>query len=339
MKLEVNTNSKKYPIILERGVLNHVCDYYSFDGSKVLIITDEGVPSIYLRTLLKQIPNAKSLTLKQGEQTKSIESFSLVHQELLKLEFSRNDILIALGGGVIGDLTGFVASTYKRGIRFINIPTTSLSQIDSSVGGKTGINFNGVKNVDGTFYQPELVLIDFDTLKTLPSRHLFNGLVEALKMGLILSKDLYEIFKKDNYLDYLEEIITQSVILKKEIVEQDEKENNIRAILNFGHTLAHGFESYSYFEGIYHGEAVANGMLYMIEDESLRNEVRGIIHKMNIEILNDFSTLEIMKYIGNDKKVEGQGIKLVLVNKVGKGEIVKCSLEQLKNRIEGERDE
>jgi 3-dehydroquinate synthase len=119
MKLEVNTNSKKYPIILERGVLNHVCDYYSFDGSKVLIITDEGVPSLYLRTLLKQIPNAKSLTLKQGEQTKSIESFSIVHQELLKLEFSRNDVLIALGGGVIGDLTGFVASTYKRGIRFI----------------------------------------------------------------------------------------------------------------------------------------------------------------------------------------------------------------------------
>ena len=242
MILKVNTKSKDYQIVLERGLLEHINDYYFFNDSKVLIITDNGVPEYYLEMLMKQIPHAISLIVKQGEQAKSLENFILISQTLLNNNFSRKDILIALGGGVVGDLTGFVASTYKRSIRFINIPTTTLSQIDSSVGGKTAINFNGVKNVIGTFYQPEIVFIDFNTLNTLPKRHFYNGLVEALKIGLILSKELYDIFKKENYLDYLDEIIVQAIKLKINVVENDEHESHYRQILNFGHTLAHGFE-------------------------------------------------------------------------------------------------
>ena len=339
MILKVNTSSKTYPIVLERGLLEHVKDFFHFDDSKVFIITDDGVPSIYLETLKNQIPHAFSLVLKQGEHAKSFDNYVLINQELTKYNFSRKDILIALGGGVVGDLTGFVASTYKRGIRFVNIPTTTLSQIDSSVGGKTAINFNNVKNIIGSFYQPDIVLIDFNSLKTLPKRHLYNGLVEALKMGLILSKELYEIFKKDDYLDYLEEIITSSIKLKIDIVEKDEKENNLRQILNFGHTLAHGFESLFSLEKVLHGEAVANGMLYMIEDETIKEEVKSIIGKMGIEIIKDFCAQEMMKYISNDKKADAQGVNLVLVKEVGQANIVKMSLDQVKKRIVGEENE
>ena len=339
MKLEVKLETKTYDVVLERGLLNHVNDYYDFKNHKVLIVTDEGVPCKYLGLLLEQIENAYSITLPQGEGTKSIECFMKVQEELLKHNFGRSDIVVALGGGVVGDLSAFVASTFKRGIKFINIPTTSLSQIDSSVGGKTAINFMDTKNMIGTFYQPEIVLIDFDTLKTLTTRHLYNGLVEALKMGLILDEELYSYFKNGTYLDNIEKVIERAVERKIEVVEEDEKETYYRMILNFGHTLAHPFESINHLEGIYHGEAVANGMLYMIDEPNLKKEVYQIIKGMNIKLVKNYDLDEVFNYLVNDKKTSNDSINIVKVNKVGQGEITKVSLVSLKERIRGEEDE
>lgn len=336
MKLDVNLTSNNYHVILEKGLLSHINDYYNFENKKVLIVTDDGVPSSYSDLLLKQIDNSILLVLPQGEKTKSLEGFSKVHQVLLNNNFSRNDIIVALGGGVIGDLSAFCASTYKRGIKFINIPTTTLSQIDSSVGGKTAINFEGTKNIIGTFYQPEIVLIDFEVLQSLSKRHLYNGLVEALKMGLILDEKLYDIFKMENYLAHLEEIIARSIQRKIEVVQADEKESYYRMILNFGHTLAHAFESIYSLEGIYHGEAVANGMLYMIDNDNLKEEVKNIISKMNIDIINEFDIGQVFDYLQKDKKVENDGVNIVLVNEVGKGEITKVFFDDIKKRIVGE---
>ena len=314
MILKVNLLEKKYQVILENGLLEHINDYYDFKNHKVLIVTDDGVPKSYHQTLLKQIENSQVIILEQGEKTKSIESFIKLQTFLLTNKFSRSDVIIALGGGVIGDLTAFVASTFKRGMKFINIPTTSLSQIDSSVGGKTAINFMDTKNVIGTFYQPELVLIDFLTLKTLSKRHLYNGLVEALKMGLIADEKLNQIFKNQEYLNMIEEVIYISIKNKIKIVEKDEKENHDRMILNFGHTLAHPFESINQLSGIYHGEAVANGMLYMIDDKCLKKEVFDIISSMQINLIKEYDLNQVMDYLENDKKTNGEEINVILVN-------------------------
>ncbi|MDY2575681.1 MAG: 3-dehydroquinate synthase [Bacilli bacterium] len=339
MELEVKLSEKSYKVVLQRGILNNLNSYYDFNNRKVLVITDDGVPSIYSEKVVNQISNSYLLVLKQGEQTKSIDSFIKIQTFLLENNFSRNDIVIALGGGVIGDLSAFCASTYKRGIKFINIPTTSLSQIDSSVGGKTAIDFLDTKNVIGTFYQPEIVLIDFDTLKTLPSRHLYNGLVEALKMGLILDEELFNIFKQNEYLTRIEEVIYLSIKRKIEVVQKDEKESYYRMILNFGHTLAHPFESINNFENILHGEAVASGMLYMIDDQKLKKDVYKIINTMNISLVKDYSLEEVFDYLVNDKKADTNYINVVLVKNVGQGQIVKMTYEELKERIAGEKDE
>ena len=339
MKLEVRTLNKNYQVIFDYNILDHMNDYYSFNDKKVMIVTDDGVPSFYSEKIASQINNSFVITLKQGEQTKSLESYETLCKILLEKSFSRNDVLIAIGGGVVGDLCGFVSSTFKRGIKFINIPTTSLSQIDSSVGGKTAINFNGIKNCIGSFYQPELVLIDFNTLKTLSSRHLKNGLVEALKMGLILDKELYQIFKENKQYEKIEEVIYRSVKAKVDVVEKDEQESYYRMILNFGHTLAHSFESIYNLEGIYHGEAVANGMLYMIDNYELKEEVYKIICNLNIPLIKDYDLDKAFSYLINDKKAIDKNINIVLVNEEGKGEIVIISLEELKRRIVGEKNE
>lgn len=339
MKLVVRTVNKNYNVIFEHNILDHINDYYFFSGKKVMIVTDDGVPSFYSEKIASQINNSFVITLRQGEQTKSLESFEYLNKILLEHNFSRNDVLIALGGGVIGDLCGFVSSTFKRGIKFVNIPTTSLSQIDSSVGGKTAINFNGVKNIIGSFYQPEVVLIDFDTLKTLSSRHLNNGLIEALKMGLILDRELYYIFKENKQFERIEEVIFRSVKAKISVVEQDEKESYYRMVLNFGHTLAHGFESIFNLEGIYHGEAVANGMLYMIDNKELQKDVHRIMSNLNIPFVGDYNIDKMFSYLINDKKAEDNSINIVIVKTEGNGEITKISLDELKKRIVGEKNE
>ena len=236
MELSVNLSEASSRIVIVRNAITRLADYIDLNR-KVMIITDEGVPAEYQQLVLSQCPNGHLFITEQGEGAKSVRVYQQICMKLLELNFSRNDLILALGGGVIGDLSGFVAATFKRGIHFSSIPTTTLSQIDSSIGGKVAINLDEVKNVLGTFYHPEVVIVDLTTLKTLPRRHYYNGLAEAVKEGLIADPELFELFEKhdadfqNNEPDeVLEEIITRSLIVKKKVVEADEKEANLRKI-------------------------------------------------------------------------------------------------------------
>ena len=207
MELDIQLTEHTSKIYIERDARLHLKDYVNLD-CKVMIITDQGVPKQYHQEILDQCENGYLYVAKQGEGTKSFPVYEDILQKLLELNFSRKDLVLALGGGVIGDLSGFVAGTFKRGMRFASIPTTTLSQIDSSIGGKVAVNLGEVKNVVGTFYHPEVVVIDLNTVKTLTRRHYHNGLVEAVKAGLIADAKLFELFEKaDNVDDHLEEII------------------------------------------------------------------------------------------------------------------------------------
>ena len=329
MELKVSLQNKSYPIIIEKNCRLALKKYYDFTDKKVLIVTDEGVPDIYALEVQIQLKEAYVVTLPEGEKSKSFENFARLQKELLDHHFSRNDVVIALGGGVMGDLAGFVASTYKRGIHFINIPTTSLSQIDSSIGGKTAIDFENTKNIIGTFYQPDLVLVDLNTLNTLSDRHLNNGLVEALKMGVTLDKDLYKIFKENKQYENIEQVIIKSLEAKRKVVEQDEKEQNLRKVLNFGHTIGHPLESFYEMNGLLHGEGVANGMLFMIENEELKTEIKSIISSMGIDLVKNFDKKKIMEYLVNDKKADHDTIDIVVVKDVENFEIKKVSFDEI----------
>ena len=253
----------------------------------------------------------------------------MINKFLLEHEFTRNDLIVAVGGGVVGDLGAFVASTYKRGIDFINVPTSTLSMIDSSVGGKTGIDFNGVKNVIGTFYEPKLVLIDFDTLKTLDERNYNNGLVEALKMGLLFSEELINLF--NNPKENIEKIIIKSIEYKIKVVEQDEFELNERRILNLGHTFGHAFEISN---KCLHGEGVAKGLMYVINNPLLKIRVKNILNKLNIPTNYFINKEEVFNLIKNDKKRNDDKISLVKVNYIERYVIEDVNLETIEKMLE-----
>ena len=328
-------NENKYNIVIEKNLLDNLGKHLSLYG-KVLLSYDSNLPKELVEKVKKQFVNIYLFEVKAGEASKSLSTYESMLKYLLGHEFSRKDHVIALGGGVVGDLTGFVASTFKRGLNFYNIPTTTLAMVDSSIGGKVALNLGDVKNAVGSFYNPKKVLIDVSVLESLPKRHFYNGLVEALKSGLIMDKKLYEIFLKDNYLDDLEKIIYLSLMVKKKVVEKDFKEENLRKILNFGHTFGHAFESYYKMEGLLHGEAVACGMLYMIDYPTLKSNVINILKKMNINYNIEFDKKQIYKLVLNDKKTSNGYIDIVKVNLPGKYIIEKITLEELKNKLMGE---
>ena len=338
MEFNVNLKDANSRVIVERGCSSHLKEYVDFNG-KVMIISDDHIPSELKDNVLKQFDNAVLVEVAMGEVSKGFETYQMLLEKLLELGFSRKDFIIALGGGVIGDLSGFVASTFKRGCRFISIPTTTLSQIDSSIGGKVAINLNGIKNCVGNFYHPEVVFVDIDTLKTLDKRHFYNGLVEALKAGVIQDPVLFDLFKNhvhelDINSNYLEEIITRSLLMKKNVVEQDEKEQNIRKILNFGHTIGHAIESYYHLSDYYHGECVANGMIYIEDNEMIRNDLINILNEMNIPLLYDLDVDSLIEFIKNDKKAKGNNIDIVLVDEIGEAYLKKVEIDELRVYME-----
>ena len=275
-----------HDIIVQRGCLSKAGELLGISGGKVLIVTDDGVPGQYCRTV------ANSLTTKgvevaicaipHGEANKSLDSYRKVMNALVIGDFTRTDAVVAVGGGVVGDLAGFVAATFMRGIKFFNIPTTLLSQVDSSVGGKTAIDFGEIKNIVGAFHFASKVLIDPDTLATLSQRQLHNGLVEAIKMGATGDAALFSLIEASTDLNSdMEEIIRRSVAYKKSVVDADPKESGLRRVLNFGHTAGHAIEALS--QGRYlHGEAVAMGMLPFSEGDAHQRikallEIEGLI--------------------------------------------------------------
>ncbi len=337
MNIHLNLKENSYDIIVERGILEKANKHLNLNR-RVLVVTDSGVPGSYAKTLANQCKNPIICTVESGEASKSMETFQKLLSTMLENDFSRKDCVVAVGGGVVGDLSGFVASAYMRGVDFYNIPTTLLSQIDSSIGGKTAINFEGIKNIVGAFYQPKKVLIDPELLKTLPDRQISNGLAEAIKMALTSDNELFKIFENEDIEENIDEIIIRSLNIKKNVVQQDEKESGIRKILNFGHTIGHGIESSVNMTELYHGECVALGLIPMCS-EKIRPRVVNVLKKCNLYNLMDFDWNKINEFLFHDKKADGDTVSVTMVNEIGKYEIttLKCSqvIEMAENCLRG----
>lgn len=327
MNLTVNV-VPKYNIEIGENILHKLEDFYKPSG-KVLVVLDDNVDKYgYFEKLNKPY---EKLVLPNGEKTKSFEYAQKILEVLLTKNFTRDDTLIALGGGVIGDLVGFVASIYMRGIKFVSIPTTLLSMVDSSVGGKTAINFLEYKNSIGAFYQPSFVLIDTKVLDTLEKRQFNNGMAEVIKYGCIYSKDLFYSLEKEFN---LQEVIYKCLDLKRNVVEKDEKDLGLRKVLNFGHTIGHGIESYYNMEKYFHGEAVAIGMVKITKDEKMKNIIINMLLKYDLPIETDYDKSEVFQLMKNDKKAgKNNTIDIILLEEIGKAYIEKVSIDELKNYI------
>lgn len=352
MQVNVKLGSNSYPIILGPGLLNTskiLFKKYIPKCKKILIVTDKGTPDKYRKTLLSNLKNFKVTTIvfRSGEETKNLKNIDKLLAILFKQKLSRDDCIIALGGGVVGDLSGFAASIFKRGIHFIQIPTTLLAQVDSSIGGKTGVNAREGKNMIGSFYQPRFVLIDPDTLNSLSVRDLFSGFAEVLKYGLIMNKNFFEWLEKNAYemlftrdIKLLTYAIKESCKCKALVVEKDEKEKNLRAILNFGHTFAHAFESaQNYSKDLTHGEAVLIGMfiashlskkLGLLKEKELTRIV-DLYNELNLHSELDYFFTEkdipkLLVFMRQDKKIVGGKIKLVLLERIGKAMLKQSDL-------------
>lgn len=328
MKLNVNLKDKSYEVIVERGIIKNITPYVDIE-KKFLIVSDDRIPNVYINTIKKQLKKVDVFIFPHGENNKSLKNYQLVIDKLIQGDYSRKDYIIALGGGVVTDLVGFVASTYKRGMNLINIPTTTLAMVDASVGGKVALNFDKLKNVIGSFYHPNCILIDIDTLETLPKRHYINGVIEALKTGMIGDKELYNIFFNGDYRDHIEEIIYRSLQYKIKIVEQDEKEENIRKVLNFGHTFGHAYETYFLMKNYLHGEAVALGIVTISKDKPYLEDIKKIFTKWGIKLNINVEKDKIINIIRNDKKCDDDIVDLIIVDEIGKSKIVPTKIEDL----------
>lgn len=332
MIIPVNADNGCYDIVLERGSLKKAGQLLELDR-RVLVVTDEGVPPEYAGCVAGQCKEPVVVTVPRGEGSKSFEQLERLLSAMLEASFTRGDCVVAVGGGVVGDLSGFAASCYMRGIDFYNIPTTLLSQVDSSVGGKTAVNFWGVKNIVGAFYQPKKVIIDPETLKTLERRQLMAGLAEAIKMAATGSAELFELIEKSEDLDAdLPEIIRRSLCIKRDVVEQDPKENGLRRILNFGHTVGHAVEGFNKGK-LLHGECVALGMPPMCSGEALER-VTKVLKKYGLPTQIEQSADELMPYLKHDKKMTADSVKVVLVDKIGQFRICDMKPEEILGSLE-----
>ena len=332
MIYNVTMKEHKYDVVIERNSLDKIETYLDLNR-KVLIVTDDGIPQEYINKVLSKCINGYVYTIKQGEASKNFTNFENILNYLIENKFIRTDCIVAIGGGVVGDLAGFCASVYMRGITFYNVPTTLLSQVDSSVGGKTAIDKNGIKNIVGAFYPPHKVIIDPNVLKTLDKRQLLSGLVEAIKMGATSNKELFELIKNSNNLmDDIEEIIIKAVNVKKEVVEIDPNEKGIRKILNFGHTIGHAIESSGKFNDLLHGECVGIGMLYFSSLE-VKNEIYECLKKYNLPTECNIEQEELLNYILLDKKRSNDYVSIITVDNIGTYNIKKLSIEEIKQYL------
>ena len=334
MKLTVNLGERAYPIYIGSGYLADASLFSQLIANKkICIVTNTTVAPLYLDKLQAHIHADAVVELPDGEQYKTLQSLEKIFDELLESRLNRKSLLIALGGGVIGDMTGFAAACYQRGIDFIQVPTTLLAQVDSSVGGKTGVNHPLGKNMIGAFHQPRLVVIDTDTLSTLPDRELAAGMAEVIKYGLIADSDFFDWLEKNidklNSRDEqaLTHAIKRSCEIKAEVVASDEKESGIRAILNLGHTFGHAIETTKGYGQWLHGEAVAAGMVMAVDlscrlgwiDDTVLQRTRKLLTAAHLPIQapDDMGVDDFIEAMSVDKKnIEGN-IRLVLLSALG----------------------
>ena len=341
MKLSMRLGRRSYDIILKSGSLSRLGQLANLNR-KVLIVTDDGVPAHYAKTVAQQCAQPLIYTLSQGENSKSIQQYQTILQTMIERGFCRRDLVVAVGGGVVGDLAGFVAATYMRGVDFINCPTTTLSQIDSSIGGKVAINLGDAKNMVGAFWQPRLVAIDPDTLSTLPRRQFSSGLAEAVKMSLTSDPELFILLEQEEIEPNLETILYRSLSIKKQLVEQDEQEQGVRAVLNFGHTIGHGIEAVKGAhklgeKGLYHGECVALGIMPMVESPALRKRVRAVYRKLGLPTTSRYDKQTVLDFMMLDKKRTGAKITVVKVPKLGQYRLDSIPLEELPTLLQGKK--
>lgn len=332
MEIDVHAGSKSYPVYLERGVLKQAHDRIGRDGH-IFMVSDDGVPEKWRRILMEQYPDASMYVFPNGEASKNFDTLEQILKAMQEAHVSRKDTVIALGGGVVGDMAGFASAIYMRGIPYINIPTTSLSQIDSSIGGKTAIDFNGVKNNVGAFWQPDMVLVDPDTLETLPPRQFHNGLAEAVKEGLTFDPDLFAIFEKDDYADHIDEIIERCLNIKKNVVEHDEKETGERKLLNFGHTFGHAYESFYGMNGYLHGECVGMGMMTILNNQELKDRLQNVLERLDLPVSCNPNRRQIFELMKEDKKADHDHITIVQVDEIGKGHLEDWSMDQIREKL------
>ncbi len=328
MNIHIDLEKNAYDIVIERGALKKAGEYLNLKR-KVFIVTDGGVPEAYVKQVASCCDKAVTVTVHEGESSKSITVWENLLERMLAEHFTRSDAVVAVGGGVVGDLAGFTASAFMRGIDFYNIPTTLLSQVDSSVGGKTAVNLGGVKNIVGAFYQPKKVLIDPEVLQTLDPRQLAAGMAESIKMAVCFDKALFEQIETNAAYEGLDTIIEKSIAIKADVVIKDEKEKGLRRVLNFGHTIGHGIEAQG---GLYHGECVALGMLPMCS-ATVRSRLEAVYQKYGLPLNTNVKADSIIAAMEHDKKLEGDTLNAVYVDTVGSFEIKKISIEAFKKQI------
>ena len=332
--LNMNLGVNSYPIFVGSGLLERANEYFNLNR-KVFIITDSGVPHSYANTIKDLCKEATVFTVPMGECSKSLATLEDVLLAMSGAELGRSDCVVAVGGGVVGDLGGFAASVYMRGVDFYNLPTTLLSQVDSSIGGKTAVNLGGIKNIVGAFKQPKAVLIDVDVLSTLPKRHMANGLSEAIKMAATCNAELFEKLEKsdkDDIYNNIEEIVVEALKIKKSVVEEDEKESDLRRILNFGHTLGHGIESCEELGNLYHGECVALGMLPVTLGEA-RERLKALLKKVDLPTEYSGDLDAALGFVAHDKKCACGVVSVILCEKIGTCKIESMSISEFKNLV------
>ena len=332
--LHLDLGERGYDIHIGRGLILKAGELFNLNRS-VFILTDSGVPAEYAQCVLAQTKRGTVFTVECGEGAKSPEVYSAALGEMIEFGLTRSDCVVAVGGGVVGDLAGFLAATYMRGVDFYNIPTTVLSQVDSSIGGKVAINVGGVKNIAGAFHQPRGVIVDPEVLKTLPKRHISNGLAESVKMALTSDNELFEMIEAEDINDdNIEEIITRSLKIKKAVVESDERESGLRKILNFGHTLGHGIEAEEQMRGMYHGECVALGMTAVCSPK-VRVRLTSVLKRLGLPTEYQGDLEKALSFVVHDKKCDGGRISAILVSEVGKSKIVMMSTEEFCDTVRG----
>ncbi len=320
-----------YEIFIEKGLLKDCGKYVRVvsKAKKIAIVTETNVAPLYLDTVKGCIENegfeVVSYIFPAGEGSKTTETVVGIVEFLAENGLTREDMVVAFGGGVCGDMAGFAAAIYLRGIKFVQIPTTLLSQVDSSVGGKTGVDLPQGKNLCGAFHQPALVLIDPDVLETLSPHFFSDGMGEVIKYGCIKSKALFERIETENVKDFIEDLIYDCVNIKRGVVERDEKEAGERALLNFGHTAGHAIEKLHNFTDISHGEAVGVGMVMISEagerigltERGTADRIRKVLEKYNMKTEVENSVTDIIGAMYHDKKRTGSGIKFIMLHSLG----------------------
>jgi 3-dehydroquinate synthase len=326
MKMEIVNIFNKYKVYIGANLLDSLEDILDLKiYSKIIVLTDDKIPAHFLG-------NFEKISISSGEENKTIETVKEIWEQLLKLGADRKTLVINLGGGVIGDMGGFAASTYMRGIKFLQVPTTLLSSVDASVGGKVGIDFAGVKNLVGSFNQPIGVVVDVDTFKSLPDREFISGFGEIIKHGIIADPEYFKMVISKKPRDFSEaeliEIIRKSCQIKADIISGDEKESGSRKLLNFGHTLGHALESFSLTTSnpLLHGEAVSIGMVGEAKisqemgliDESLVNNIRKVLKNSGLPV--SYESIEneaVINLISKDKKAESGKVNWTLIRDLG----------------------